>query len=59
MKKLIKDLKTKEVKSKCSKSAVGFFSFFSSTNVETKNVCPIGYNYSIGAINVTQNEATN
>ena len=28
----------------CSKSAVGFFSFFSSTNVETKNVCPIAYN---------------
>jgi hypothetical protein len=27
-----------------SKSAVGFFSFFSSTNVETKNVCPIAYN---------------
>jgi len=26
------------------KSAVGFFSFFSSTNVETKNVCPIAYN---------------
>jgi hypothetical protein len=23
---------------------VGFFSFFSSTNVETKNVCPIAYN---------------
>ena len=28
----------------CFKSAVGFFSFFSSTNVETKNVCPIAYN---------------
>jgi len=27
------------------KSAVGFFSFFSSTNVETKNVCPIAYNF--------------
>jgi len=26
------------------KSAVGFFSFFSSTNVETKTVCPIAYN---------------
>ena len=26
------------------KSAVGFFLFFSSTNVETKNVCPIAYN---------------
>jgi hypothetical protein len=26
------------------KSAVGFFSFFSSTNVETKNVCPIACN---------------
>jgi hypothetical protein len=26
------------------KSAVGFFYFFSSTNVETKNVCPIAYN---------------
>jgi len=25
-------------------SAVGHFSFFSSTNVETKNVCPIAYN---------------
>jgi len=25
-------------------SAVGFFSFFSSTNVETKTVCPIAYN---------------
>jgi hypothetical protein len=23
---------------------VGIFSFFSSTNVETKNVCPIAYN---------------
>ena len=44
MKKQINDLKTKEVKSKCSKSAVGFFSFFSSTSVETKNVCPIAYN---------------
>jgi hypothetical protein len=27
-----------------SKSEVDFFSFFSSTNVETKNVCPIAYN---------------
>jgi hypothetical protein len=26
------------------KRAWGFFSFFSSTNVETKNVCPIAYN---------------
>jgi len=31
------------------KSAVGFFSFFSSTNVETKNVCPIAYNTQIYA----------
>ena len=44
MKKQINDLKTKEVKSKCSKKAWGIFSFFSSTNVETKNVCPIAYN---------------
>jgi hypothetical protein len=27
-----------------TKEAVGFFSFFSFTNVETKNVCPIAYN---------------
>ena len=27
------------------KSAVGFFYFFSSTNVEPKKVCPIAYNY--------------
>jgi hypothetical protein len=27
---------------------VGFFSFFSSTNVETKNVCPIAYNSRAG-----------
>ena len=46
MKKQVNDLKTKEVKSKCFKSAVGIFSFFSSTNVETKNVCPIAYNVS-------------
>jgi hypothetical protein len=32
------------VASNVFKSAVGFFSFFSSTNVETKNVCPIAYN---------------
>jgi hypothetical protein len=29
-----------------TKEAVGFFSFFSFTNVETKNVCPIAYNVS-------------
>jgi len=29
---------------------VGIFSFFSSTNVETKNVCPIAYNGSIAAV---------
>lgn len=33
----------------------GIFSFFSSTNVETKNVCPIAYNapqpYAVGAFN--------
>jgi len=27
-----------------TKEAWGIFSFFSSTNVETKNVCPIAYN---------------
>ena len=27
-----------------NKRSVGIFSFFSSTNVETKNVCPIAYN---------------
>ena len=31
-----------------TKEAWGIFSFFSSTNVETKNVCPIAYN--VGAI---------
>jgi uncharacterized protein YycO len=50
MKKQINDLKTKEVKSKCSKIAWGFFSFFSSTNVDTKNVCPIAYNFFIVAV---------
>jgi len=30
------------------KSAVGFFYFFSSTNVEPKKVCPIAYNMKIG-----------
>ena len=44
MRKQINDLKTKEVKSKCFKRAWAIFSFFSSTNVETKNVCPIAYN---------------
>jgi len=29
---------------KKQKEAWGIFSFFSSTNVETKNVCPIAYN---------------
>ena len=29
-----------------TKEAWGIFSFFSSTNVETKNVCPIAYNVS-------------
>jgi hypothetical protein len=33
-----------------TKEAWGIFSFFSSTNVETKNVCPIAYNFLIGAI---------
>jgi hypothetical protein len=28
----------------CSKVRWAIFSFFSSTNVETKNVCPIAYN---------------
>ena len=32
------------VASNVFKGAVGFFSFFSSTNVETKNACPIAYN---------------
>lgn len=37
------------------KSAVGFFSFFSSGNVETKNFCPIAYNGSgIGEEAVTE-----
>jgi len=31
---------------KKQKEALGIFSFFSSTNVETKNVCPIAYNVS-------------
>ena len=30
-----------------TKEAWAIFSFFSSTNVETKNVCPIAYNYCI------------
>jgi hypothetical protein len=38
-----------------TKEAWGIFSFFSSTNVETKNVCPIAYNIDIGAINNTLN----
>ena len=33
-----------------TKEAWAIFSFFSSTNVETKNVCPIAYNYWIGII---------
>ena len=37
-----------------TKEAWGIFSFFSSTNVETKNVCPIAYNYRIGATKVYQ-----
>jgi hypothetical protein len=34
----------KQHKQNCSKVRWGIFSFFSSTNVETKNVCPIAYN---------------
>ena len=38
-----------------TKEAWGIFSFFSSTNVETKNVCPIAYNvlqlYAVWAFN--------
>ena len=30
-----------------TKEAWGIFSFFSSTNAETKNVCPIAYNSQI------------
>jgi len=37
----------------CLKGAVGHFYFFSSTNVETKNVCPIAYNINIYAITRT------
>ena len=33
-----------------TKEAWGIFSFFSSTNVETKNVCPIAYNGEIAAL---------
>jgi hypothetical protein len=40
-----------------SKSEVDFFSFFSSTNVETKNVCPIAYNGSrLGEVGDFENE---
>jgi len=34
----------KQHKRNCFKVRWGIFSFFSSTNVETKNVCPIAYN---------------
>jgi hypothetical protein len=54
----------KQHKLNCSKEAWGIFSFFSSTNVETKNVCPIAYNvwqpYAVGAFNHCTNlEAQN
>lgn len=38
------ELKYMQINHHYFKSTVGFFSFFSSTNVETKNVCPIAYN---------------
>ena len=41
------ELKMNYLKPNCfekTKEAWGIFSFFSSTNVETKNVCPIAYN---------------
>lgn len=37
-------------KRNCSKSAVGHFFFFSSTEVKSKNVCPIAYNAKAGAV---------
>jgi hypothetical protein len=43
-----------------TKEAWGIFSFFSSTNVETKNVCPIAYNTEIFATHNPQtHEQTN
>ena len=41
------ELKMNYLKPNCfekTKEAWAIFSFFSSTNVETKNVCPIAYN---------------
>jgi hypothetical protein len=41
------ELKMNYLKQNCfekTKEAWGIFSFFSSTNVETKTVCPIAYN---------------
>lgn len=43
----MKDLKENTLNPNCfekTKEAWAIFSFFSSTNVETKNVCPIAYN---------------
>jgi hypothetical protein len=40
-----------------TKEAWGIFSFFSSTNVETKNVCPIAYNgLAVGAVRINNNK---
>jgi hypothetical protein len=39
-----------------TKEAWGIFSFFSSTNVETKNVCPIAYNTDINATPTTKSK---
>ena len=39
----------KQHKQNCFKVRWGIFSFFSSTNVETKNVCPIAYNTALPA----------
>ncbi len=53
------ELKMNYLKPNCfekTKVRWGIFSFFSSTNVETKNVCPIAYN-ALGLGEVAEPEA--